>query len=104
LSPVNLLPDPLLDESMHGLVLRILSYPNCYIVVAAIYRRDSPTNRARFVPAHPHKRVNQIVNALMMLLRHDESIARAAMAMRRESGYLPQLPKYAGATRCWAVY
>jgi len=81
---------------MHVLVLRILSYPNCYIVVAAIYRRGPPsnvnnlaaqndglmqsfnyqnrqardgirvhmhivlsgTNRARFVPAHPHKRVN----------------------------------------------
>jgi hypothetical protein len=35
------------------------------------------------VPAHPHKRVNQIVNALMML-SHDESIARMEMAMRRE--------------------
>jgi hypothetical protein len=25
-------------------VLRILSYPNCYIVVAAIYRRGPPSN------------------------------------------------------------
>jgi hypothetical protein len=40
----------------------------------------------------------------MMLLRHDESIARTEMEMRLGLGYLPQSRRYAGATRCWAVY
>ena len=106
---------------MHVLVLRISSYPDRHIIVAAIYRRAPPsnvnglaaqsdglmqsfnhrfrqsrdgirvhlcialsgTNRSGFVSAHPDERVNQIVNAPMMFLSHDESIAIAKVALRQ---------------------
>ncbi len=89
-------------------VYRYAHMPRVFKDQRQINSADLPDARARLgllqLPSRPRPSGRAALSWLMAFLRYGERLASSELGVRRARRYLPQLPRYAAATRCQPVY